>query len=109
MTPSMNMRDSDRNSIHGTLRSASATTNRKAVVMSADIKYPLRIRFWYWLYDTAERLSDWTHREKIKPWHDAHKLPLISPTYHLLKAIDPTPDERKRGITATKIYVSDKP
>lgn len=34
---------------------------------------PLRIRFWYWLHDRAERLWHWVYREKLAPWQAAQR------------------------------------
>ena len=79
-------------------------------VMSADnTTYPLSIRFWYHVHDTAERLWHWTYRAKIKPWFDAQHRAEIPPTFHLVKTIPATPEEQALGITEKRLYTNARP
>lgn len=69
-------------------------------------EYPIRIRFWYWVHDRAERFWHWVYRAKIAPWHQADRVnrPQVPPTYHLIETREPTPEQRASGIDAIEIY-----
>lgn len=50
--------------------------------------YPLRIRFWYWVHNSAESIWHWVWRAKLSPWHKATETPMLPPTYTLFAELD---------------------
>lgn len=87
------------------------------------MRYPLRIRFWYRVHDSAERLWHWVYRTKLWPWHQADRVsrPQVPPTYHLIAEIEATDEpqhveiqpgvfvtspSKASGVTKSRIYTS---
>jgi hypothetical protein len=52
--------------------------------------YPLRIRFWYFVHNYAERLWHWVWYAKLQPWHRSQEIQ-VPPSFRL---IEETPDRK---------------